>query len=455
VGYITGLGGVPGPGYFTDAAGTPVLMLADEVWALIANAGRWNGGDWQADMAGYLNLRAGQGFNAIYTEPFGSVHIGAPDDSGSTWDGVPPFITGTDPSSGLNGPFWSRVDYLLAEAAAHDMTVFLNVSGGAWDSDAGAIWAGKNATQYTNYGAAMAARYAAVQNLVWVFEDDYYSTFDSLLTALLNGLRDNGDTHAVSIENISECTSRWNFTDGTPIAWGAAHADWNFVYSYTPPYVGVEAAYAETNPIPVVWGDGYFIAGGSTYSATLDRAARQEAWWALASGARGWNIGDEGEWKWDAGSAAQVAGGWFANHNAGNIRRAVEGLSGWHKLIPDSASALVTGNRGTRAGLLPAGSSSGSKYEPAFTNTYVGASRTPDGSLALLYLPTAKTITIDETQMAEGYGAKWIDPVTGAATDATPGATYNSAAKGANSAGDPDWVLALSSPPYATWTVPA
>jgi len=56
--------------------------------------------------------------------------------------------------------------------------------------------------------------------------------------------------------------------------------------------------------------------------------------------------------------------------------------------------------------------------------------------------------------MAAGYGAKWMDPVTGATTTATVASTYNSTAQGNNSAGDPDWVLILASPPYATWTVP-
>jgi hypothetical protein len=47
-----------------------------------------------------------------------------------------------------------------------------------------------------------------------------------------------------------------------------------------------------------------------------------------------------------------------------------------------------------------------------------------------------------------------MDPVTGATTTATVGSSYNSTAQGANSQGDPDWVLILASPPYATWTVP-
>jgi hypothetical protein len=84
----------------------------------------------------------------------------------------------------------------------------------------------------------------------------------------------------------------------------------------------------------------------------------------------------------------------------------------------------------------------------------VAASKTPDGSLALIYMPLATTITIDQTKMLAGYGAKWMDPASGVLTAATVGSTYNSTAQGSNSVGAPDWALVLATPPYATWTVP-
>jgi hypothetical protein len=93
----------------------------------------------------------------------------------------------------------------------------------------------------------------------------------------------------------------------------------------------------------------------------------------------------------------------------------------------------------------------------AYTGTsdaYVTASRTPTGSLAVIYMSHASSITVDQTRMAAGYGAKWYDPASGAVQSATPGTTYNSAPLGNNSAGDPDWVLVLASPPYATWATP-
>ena len=41
--YITGLGGTPGAGWFTDSNGSPRLWVATETWGLPVNAGQWSG----------------------------------------------------------------------------------------------------------------------------------------------------------------------------------------------------------------------------------------------------------------------------------------------------------------------------------------------------------------------------------------------------------------------------
>jgi transposase len=236
--------------------------------------------------------------------------------------------------------------------------------------------------------------------------------------------------------SIARDDSAWRGGTGPPAV----------VYTYAPAYLGTEFAYAEASPIPVFHGDGYFYQGTS---ATFDRAVRQDTWWALSSGARGAMTGSEAIWTWPSTALADSGSGtsqnWFVNV-AGNIRTAYESLPGWHLLIPDASSVLVTSGRGTRATPFASGGGGG-QYEPAFTDSFVTASRVPDGSLAVIYLSHGTTIGIDQAQMQPGYTATWIDPVTGAKTAATPGASYNSTAKGSNSAGDPDWVLALQASP--------
>ena len=64
-------------GYFTDQFGQPRLLVWEEPYGLMTNAGRWNGsggGTWQQDFDNFCSTRAAQGVTALMTEP-----IGAPD----------------------------------------------------------------------------------------------------------------------------------------------------------------------------------------------------------------------------------------------------------------------------------------------------------------------------------------------------------------------------------------
>lgn len=446
---IVGLAG-GGTGYFVDQFGKPRLVWGDAAWAWPGNAGRWNSGNWQADFDTFLSNRQAQGFTVIYCKPIGTTQSSNIDDNGVTFDGLYPFqggnpSTGTAhavPSSGLTSAFWARIDYMLNSALSKGITIFFNATGYGTDWEASTSWGGAlNNTEAQAYGAALGARYANQLNIVWNIEDDYFGTADSKLNSFLTGLRGAGDTHLVAIENMPESSSRFTL-DSTPAtcAWGNSNAQYNFVYSYNQEYYGIEQTYAEASPIPVIQGDGYFYQGGNAYFATYDRSFRQAAWWSLTSGARGKVNGSESIWQYNSTALANSATDWFYAHNSLNIRTVVESLPNWYMLLPDTASAFVTGGRGTRASPFTSGGGGG-QYNPAFTSSYVSASITVAGDLAMAYLPNSTTITIDQSKLVAGYVAYWVDPFTGAMTSATTGSTYNSTAKGNNSQGDPDWVL--------------
>lgn len=438
---INALGGT-GAGYFVDTASNPKMWLGDEIWALLTNAGRWNSDDYQSTFDTYFSARAGQGFTVCYTDLFNSTFIGGAT-NGTMWNGEKPF-TSDDPSSGLNESYWTVIDYAISSAQANGITLALSL-GGHWDWDtSGNAMFGFTSTQYQDAGNAIGTRYKDKSNIVWVIMDDYFSSFDSSLDSLLTGLRASGDTHPISIENYAETTSRFDLSDDSALSWGTSNTQYNFCYSYSCTYLPIEYAYAETSPITVLYGDGYFYQGGSTYSSTLDRASRQDAWWAVTSGARGWNIGDESLWQWVSTAPGKISTQWFAENNAGNIRTFMESLPGWYNLTPATGSALITAGRGTRATQLSSGGGGG-QYEPATTNDYVSASITGDGSLAVMYAPVAATITIDETAVggSGNYTAKKVDPITGTATSITAGSSYDTSSFGNNSQGDPDWVILL------------
>jgi hypothetical protein len=456
---IAGLGG-SGAGYFADQGGSPRFVLGDAVWALPGNAGRWSSGDWQGDFDTYFATRSSQGFTAAYCKPIGTTQSGNIDDNGATFDSLYPFqggtpstgVAGANPSSGLTSAFWARIDYMLDSAAAQGITVFLNAIGYDSDFNGGpGPLAGKSSTEFQAYGAAIGARYASQQNLIWMVADDYFGGVDTKIDAFLTGLRGAGASQPISIENYPETTSRYDDSASTALAWGTANAAFQFCYSYNRCYYMVEKAYLEASPITVIQGDGYFYQGGSSYaggsgSFAYDRAIRQDAWHAISSGARGIIHGSEATWQWPSTAQSDAASAWYYANNAGNIRALMESLPDWHLLVPDTSSALVTAGRGTHASGFSSGGGGG-QYEVAFSDSYVTASRTPDGGsgsdLAVIYLSHATTITVDQTKMVAGYQAWWVDPITGDKTSTTAGSSYNSSTPGNNSQGDPDWVLVL------------
>ena len=131
---------------------------------------------------------------------------------------------------------------------------------------------------------------------------------------------------------------------------------------------------------------------------------------------------------------------WPFKNNMGNIVTAWTSWAGWHTLVPDLASAFVTAGRGTHSTFTT------SQYGQTFTNNWVTASITPNGKLAVCYLPNATTITCATGSLGTGWSAHWIDPVSCASSSAGAGPTFNSTAKGSNSQGDPDWVLLFQAP---------
>jgi hypothetical protein len=72
-------------------------------------------------------------------------------------------------------------------------------------------------------------------------------------------------------------------------------------------------------------------------------------------------------------------------------------------------------------------------------NDYVTAALTSDGTQALVYVPSGRTITVDTSRLAPGVRARWVDPASGTAAPAGDGPSYST--PGANSDGATDWLL--------------
>jgi hypothetical protein len=116
------------------------------------------------------------------------------------------------------------------------------------------------------------------------------------------------------------------------------------------------------------------------------------------------------------------------------LRRMFSALP-WWQLVPATGDELVTGGRGTEL----------TTDEPmdVLDNDYATAARTADGRLAVVYLPTRRTISIRREAVPAATRATWVDPTSGARHPVRMASAFTS--PGTNAAGDPDWILLLTS----------
>lgn len=443
-------------GYFVDQYGSPRLLVGEDNWSLLANGGAW--GTYTTVWSSYFTSRQAQGYNAIEVSwaSFSNPNVAFVHTDGADWDGTYPFATTNDPTTTPNSTFWTRRDEFFAMAASHGFTVVCNISTPSLDLTPAPAQRSWTTAQWQAFGTFVGNRYKDTPNILWIVGDDYFGEVDAGMTAMLTNIRAAGDTHLISIQLYQEGTSRQDLSTLTkdPLDF-SKRAQFEWMYSYNVTYDGIEKGqnYAPTvaddvqHQVPTVWGDGFYLASGTSGSTDV-RLERQMIWWALSTGACGFTTGDNEIWPWASTSAGFVTSKSFYNTVIPAIASAFSALPNWHLLAPDTSNTLVTAGRGTKLGPITSGGG-GTPYI-GNTDNYVTASRTPDtgsgSSLAVIYCAQAFSITIDQSKMAAGYTVTWIDPVSGATSAGTPGSTYNSAtAKGNNSAGDPDWVLVLKS----------
>jgi hypothetical protein len=198
--------------------------------------------------------------------------------------------------------------------------------------------------------------------------------------------------------------------------------DVNMAYTYEEVYPHVLGEYFRPGkPRPIVLGESGYEKESNDQRPGTPFRVRKQAWQAVLSGALGghayghrelWRLSPEWRGALTAPGRTQM-----------RFVKELFASRPWYKLVPDAYNRLFTGGRSWFG-----------------SETYVAAASTPDGLLAIAYLPASTTLTVDEKRLAEGAKARWYDPTAGTWTDAdlrslTPPAR--------NSAGEADFVLVI------------
>jgi hypothetical protein len=378
----------------------------------------------------FVANRRRAGFNALWVNLLCATYTGGRAD-GSTYDGIVPFKTPGDMST-PNERYFRRVDAMLRLADRDGMVVFLDpIETGGWLKT---LQANGPKKAYA-YGRYLGRRYAKFRNIVWMSGNDFQQwqdpALDGLVLAVARGIRSAGARQLQTVElnfpvSSSHDDDRWRRV----IALDAA-------YTYKPTYAEVLNAYNHLPHHPVFMVEaGYeFEQNGPEISYGSPETLRRQEYWTILSGATGQFYGNKYTWQFlpswrshlDTTGSKQVG---YLSELFGDLP--------WFRLVPDDRHRILTTGYGTF-------SSDGGVDD----SDYATLASTPDGKLAIAYLPTVRTISIDSSKLAPNVTARWYDPSAGTFSGSVRPVfkignieAFRPPAK--NKDGDGDWVLVLS-----------
>lgn len=386
--------------HLVDKRGAPFLYHADTPWMIFLKLT-------EAEAKDYIARRKEQGFTALQVMLTG--FLGMTNRAGEL-----PFA-GTPPEQDFARPnekFFAHVNRVVAEAGRQGMLLAIAP---AWSGCCGEGWAGKEkdgrpkplnangAEKSRELGRWLGQRYVKFDHVMWILGGDIDpDNARAEIRALGPGLKDTAPRQLITYHASSSHSStdiwpadeRWldvsmvyTYFRGFNKAWNKNQPD---VY---------EVSHAEFAKIPVR----PFFLGESTYEGEHGAwgsalQARKNAYWCMLGGGFGHAYGSP-NWNMPANWRQIVE---LPGANSLKHLRALLESRPWWKLLPDVQNVVAVEGRGAFA-----------------TNDYAVTALADDGSFALSYLPTERTLTIDLTKLSgESVNAWWFNPRTGAVTSA-------------------------------------
>lgn len=438
--------------YLVDQNGAPFLMIGDSPQSLIGNLSH-------AEAVVFLANRQAYGINALWVNLLCNAATGCNSD-GTTFDGIAPFVEPGDLST-PNPAYFTRADDMIRLAASYGMVVILDpIETIGWLKTLRA----NGSAAASRYGQYLGERYKDVPNIIWMHGNDFQSWQKpddaALVQAVARGIRSKDQNHIHTVELNYLTSGSLDDPSWAPLI------ELNAAYTYFPTYVQVLAEYnrRDFKPVFLVEANYEFEQNPDTDGGSTQNLRRQ-GYWTILSGATGQIYGSAHTWRLDKGWENKL-------DTPGVIElRYMKNLFArrkWYDLVPDQTHAVVTAGYDGLAGYIARSAvyfgyhlDQTSRLWKLFaqikrltyfgsiaTNTYVTAARTPDGSLVMAYLPTARTITVDMSKLTAIAKGRWFDPANGTYVPVDGSPFINVGEKqfippGHNSAGDSDWVLVL------------
>lgn len=404
--------------HLVDANGGAFLLQGDSPWSLLVEATRE-----QVDQ--YLDDRVSRGFNTLLTNLIEHEFASNPPRNAY---GDAPFVNGDFAQP--NEAYFAHADWVLRRAASKGFLVLLVPAyAGAGGGSQG--WyremIDNGSAKMRTYGRYLGQRYSSYTNILWTHGGDYNPPQRALFTEIAAGIRE-FDTRALHSAHCGPGTAAVEYWGGQP--WLQV----NSVFTYESVYSRSLAQYARSDAMP------FFFIEGRYENESNDgdeHRVRVQAYQTLLCGAMGQLFGNNPVWHFATGGIWPYSGTWQQALDSPGARSmthlsAAFASRAWWNLVPDARNTFLT------SGL-------GSNMDRAV------AARSSDGTFAMAYLPSARAVSVNLSQLAgPRVAARWFDPSAGAYTAVT-GSPF--AATGSrsfqpsqnNASGHGDWLLVLES----------
>jgi hypothetical protein len=399
----------PGGRHLVDANGKPFLMVGDAAWSLVAQLET-------KEVKTYLDDRRKRGFNTIL---FNLLEHKFADDPPRNAYGEPPFALRGDIAT-PNESYFRRVDAIVRGALDRGFLVLLFPLYAGLDGGSQGWWAEMKANgvdKLRAFGRYVGKRYGRFPNVVWVQGGDFSPPRHErhLVEAVAQGIRSVDDKlHTFHGGRGTSALAYWS----PKPAWLGI----NTIYTNHDDVVRYARIEYRRSRVPFFLIEARYESTGAFTGHTV----RQQAYQATLAGASGTIMGNRPiwsfapEWRQALGSSGAVG--------TSHLGRLLKSLA-WWKLVPDVGHRLLIGDLDTGAGEAV-------------------AARARDGSFALVYAPTARTLTLDLRGVrGKRVRARWFDPTTGRYRPA--GTALRTSRRSfrtprVNAAGDGDWALILT-----------
>jgi len=446
----------PGQHYLEDAAGRPFLIHGDTAWSLIAELTR-------EEVEVYLDDRRARGFNTILVSliehrfatkapanaygdlPFG----GQPFQFLASLANLLPFrslaphitalATQSADYSKPNEDYFRHADWVLQRAADKGILVLLTASYLGWKGGNQGWYQAMVANgpdRLRQYGEYLGRRYRDFPNIMWVHGGDYNAPRKDLVRAIAEGIT-KVDPRVLHTAHTQSGVAAIDYWHGEP--WLRVNTIYSYKLNSTSKPIAAAALeqYAHPDRLPF-----FLIETAYEYNRgaeATEQRLRTQAYQAVLSGAAGQVFGNNPIWHFDGPGLYPAPVTWEEALNSRGAQsmtylRNLLADTPWWRLAPDADHTLLTNGLGAE-------------------DERAVAASTPDGSLAIAYLPSRREITIDLTRLAgPRVAAQWYDPADGQFS-AVQGSPFPATARRGfapaprNSSGFADWVLILESVP--------